>query len=220
MKVGGCMDTFRQFITSYPKRTFKKGETILLKGDVPEYVYVIESGLVKTYTITSRGDERLVSIDRKDDDFPIGFAFGLVDASEYFYEAFSKCSIRCIPRNDYLNHLHTDVHSMYKRHAHVTMLLMTTQSRIHALEQSHASDKIAHTLLYMAEQLGVILRPYKTQLKISVTQQEIADSLGLTRETTNIELKKLETLNIIDHSRRSYVLHMERLREYLAKKET
>ncbi len=212
------MDTFRQFITNYPYKTFKKGETILLKGDMPGYVYVIESGLVKTYSITSRGDERLVSIDRKDEDFPIGFAFGLIERTEYFYEAFSKCTIRCIPRDEYLNHLHTDIESMYKRQARVTILLLSTLSRIHALEQSHASDKIAHTLLYMAGQLGVILRPYKTRLKISITQQEIADSLGLSRETTNIELKKLETLKLIAHSRRSYILHMERLKEYIDKK--
>jgi CRP-like cAMP-binding protein len=67
----------------------------------------------------------------------------------------------------------------------------------------------------MAEQFGVILRPYSTRLKISVTQQEIADSLGLTRETTNIELKKLEVQKLISHSRKSYVLYMERLHKYL-----
>lgn len=192
----------------------------MLKGDVPECVYVIDSGLVKTYSITARGDERLVSIDRKDEDIPIGYAFGLIERSKYFYEAFSKCTIRYIPRQEYLNHLHTDIESMYKRQARVTILLLSTLSRIDALEQTHASDKIAHTLLYMAGELGVILRPYKTRLKISVTQQEIADSLGLTRETTNIELKKLETLKLIAHSRQSYVLHMERLRAYIDKKET
>ncbi|MNW14630.1 Bacterial regulatory protein, crp family [compost metagenome] len=72
--------------------------------------------------------------------------------------------------------------------------------------------------MYMADRLGVMLRPYTTRLKISVTQQEIADSLGLTRETANIELKKLEMLKLISHSRKSYVLYMERLQKYIEDK--
>jgi CRP-like cAMP-binding protein len=77
----------------------------------------------------------------------------------------------------------------------------------------------------MASQLGVILRPpgsrLKTpgsRLKISVTQQEIADSLGLTRETASIELKKLEMKKLIAHSRKNYILYMERLQRYLEDK--
>jgi CRP/FNR family transcriptional regulator len=211
------MDTFKQFISHYPQQPFKKGETILLKGERPKGVYILESGLIKTYSITKTGDERLVSIGRKDEDFPIGFAFGLIEESQYFYDAFTKCTVRLVPREAFIRHLQADPRSMYMRQVRTTMLLLSTLSRIHALEQSKASDKVALTLLYMANQLGGIFKSYKfaNQLKISVTQQEIADSLGLTRETTNIELKKLEMLKLIAHSRKTYVLHMERLRKYL-----
>jgi CRP/FNR family transcriptional regulator len=214
------MDTFKQFISHYPQQSFKKGETILLKGERPKGVYVIESGLIKTYSITKAGDERLVSIGRRDEDFPIGFSFGLIEESQYFYEAFTKCTVRLIPRVEFIQHLQSDPHSMYMRQVRTTMLLLSTLSRIHALEQSKASDKVALTLLYMADQLGGIFKSYKltNQLKISVTQQEIADSLGLTRETTNIELKKLEMLKLIAHSRKTYILHMEKLRNYLDQK--
>lgn len=212
------MDAFRQFLSKYPCQTYKKGETILLKGDEPKHLYIIESGLVKTYTITAKGDERLVSIDRRGEDFPVGYALHLIDKSQYFYEAFTRCTIRLVPREQYLAHLHSNVESMYKRQVNMTMLLLSTLSRVHALEQSNASDKIAYTLLYLADQLGVILRPYTTRLKISVTQQEIADSLGLTRETASIELRKLEMMKLIAHSRKNYVLHIERLKKYLDEK--
>ena len=212
------MDAFRQFLSKYPCQTYKKGETILLKGDEPKHLYIIESGLVKTYTITAKGDERMVSIDRRGEDFPVGYAFHLIDKSQYFYEAFTRCTIRLVPREQYLAHLHSNVESMYKRQVNMTMLLLSTLSRVHALEQSNASDKIAYTLLYLADQLGVILRPYTTRLKISVTQQEIADSLGLTRETASIELRKLEMMKLIAHSRKNYVLHIERLKKYLDEK--
>lgn len=214
------MDNFKQFIAQYPIKTFKKGETILLKDEKPPHIFIIESGFVKTYSITKSGDERLVSVDRRGDDFPIGFALGLIEKSEYFYEAFSKCTIRSVPREDYVAYLRSDAERMYKQQVRLTTLLLATLSRVHALEQPSAREKIAYTLVYMANQLGVILRPHKrsqSELKIDVTQQEIANSLGLTRETTNIELKKLETMKLITHSRKSYVLYMEKLKDYLNK---
>lgn len=209
------METFEQFISAYPSGVFEKGQTLLLKGATPKAVYIIESGFVKTYTITAAGNERLVAIDSKGEDIPIGYSFGLIERTQYFYEAYTKCVIRFVPREAYLNHLHTNIESMYRRHTRMATLLLATLMRVNALEQSRAGDKIAATLLYMADQVGVRLRPYKTHLKLTITQQEIANSLGLTRETTGIELKKLELKKILTHSRKSYILYMERLRKYL-----
>lgn len=208
------VDVFTEFISDYPSQTFKKGETILLKNEKPTAVYIIESGLVKTYTITSSGYERVITIDRRGEDFPIGFATGLLDSSQFFYEAFTKCTIRLVPREKYLQHITTNMQSMYKQHVRTTSLLISTLSRVQALEQPTAGRKIAYTLLYVASRFGVILRPTK-QLRISITQQEIANSLGLSRETANVELKKLETLKLISHSRKSYTLYTEQLKRYI-----
>jgi CRP/FNR family transcriptional regulator len=209
------MDNFEQFIATYPSEVFEKGQTLLLKGAVPKAIYIIESGFVKTYTITPTGSERLISIDSKGEDLPIGYAFGLIDRAQYFHEAYTKCTIRFVPRDAYVRYLHTNMESMHKRHVRLVILLLSTLLRVSALEQSRASDKVASTLLYMADQIGVRIRPYKTRLKLSITQQELADSLGLTRETAGVELKKLELKKIISYSRKSYILYMERLRKYL-----
>jgi CRP/FNR family transcriptional regulator len=209
------MTSFQQFIANHPARTFKKGETILLKDDTPKDMHVIESGLVKVYTITADGDERLVTFNRDEEDFPIGFSMGIVERSQYFYEAFTNCIIRLVPREEYLRYLSSDIEVMQKRMARLTILLISNYARVSALEQTRVSDKIARTLLYMADQFGVLMRPYNTRLQLSVTQQEIANSLGLTRETTNIELKKLEVKQLISYSRKTYILYTERLRKYL-----
>jgi CRP-like cAMP-binding protein len=211
------MNSFRQFLGQYPALSFKKGETILLKGDRPTAMYVIESGLVKVYTITNGGDERLVTISREEEDFPVGLALGLVDRAQYFYEAFTACRIRLVSPEAYLQYVLSDQEIMKNRLIRMTVLLLATHARVNALEQSKASDKIAETLLYMAGQFGTALRAPTARFKLKVTQQEIANSLGLTRETTNIELKKLEVKKLISHSRKSYVLYMEQLKSYLGK---
>lgn len=209
------MEALQKFLNKYPYRSFKKGETILLKGERPDAVHVIESGLVKTYGITVDGCERLVSIDCKHEDFPIGFTLGLTQKAQYFHEAFTSCTVRMVPRADYADYLNQNAESMYARQVRVTSLLLSTLSRVEALEQPTAGGKIAHTLLYMASRVGVVLRPYNTQLKIAITQQEIANALGISRETANTELKKLERMNLVSHSRKSYILQLDELRAYV-----
>lgn len=209
------METFAKLIEQYPSEVFKKGQTLLLKDDIPRAVYVIESGVVRAYSITHDGAERLVAIHAQGEDIPAGFGFGLVQESQYFYEAYTECSIRFVPRAAFEEYLRADSEAMYQWHVRAEALLMATFLRVNALEQPRAGDKIAFMLYYMATQLGVRLRPYKTRLGLTITQQEIADALGLTRETAGIELKKLELKHLISHSRKKYVLYMERLRRYL-----
>jgi len=209
------VEKFTELIQRYPSENFAKGQTILLKDGIPKAVYVIEQGLVRAYIITHDGAERLVAVHAKGEDIPAGFGFSLTDHSEYFYEAYTKCRIRLVPQPAFEQYLKSNATAMYLWHKRATQLLMATFSRINALEQPKASDKIAFMMFYMANQLGVQLRPSKSRRELAVTQQEIADSLGLTRETAGAELKKLELKHLISHSRKRYVLYMERLSKYL-----
>lgn len=208
-------DDFIRFLSRYPLRVFKKGETILLKDDIPDGMYVIDSGFVKTYSITADGDERLVSIDQPGEDFPIGFGLGLIDRSTYFYEAYTRCAVRVVPGKDYVEYLRSDNDTMYARHVRLMILLLSAFDRVNALEQPGAQNKLGYTLLYMANRLGVMLPPYRNRRTIAITQQELANALGLARETTSIELKKLEALHLVAHTRKKYIVYMERLKEYL-----
>lgn len=210
------MEDFDDFIRKYPMKTYKKGECVLLRGDKPQQLFIIESGLVKTYTITSDGSERVITISQRGEDFPIGFALGIVDVSQYFYEAYSKLVIREMPPGDYLEYLNRNQQAWHMYLARLTTLLLAALDRVNALEQPRAADKIAHTMLYMADRIGVRLRLRPTgQLRVTMTQQDIANSLGLTRETANVGLKKLESLKLIAHTRQNYIIYRERIHKYL-----
>lgn len=209
--------TFEQFLEQYPSRVFEKGQVILLKDEVPKGVYIIQSGFIKTYSIGPNGEERIITIDTKGEDIPIGFTAGLITKAQYFYEAYSRCVVRIVPTSDYMKHLTENNASLLKRHIRITKILLSTLSRVEALEQPKASDKVARMLFNMAERAGVKTKPNKTSLELTVTQQEIADSLGLTRETTGLMLKKLEIRKLIQHSRKSYTLYMEKLKQYIDK---
>jgi len=196
---------------------FERGQTVLLRDEVPKGTYVIESGIIKTYTITASGEERIISIDAAGEDIPIGFTIGLIDKCQYFYEAYTTCRIRVVPSNEYLQHLRENIDAFYAWNRRVTKILLTNLQHIEALEQSKASEKVALTLIYFAETLGSTF-PHKTIKRLSVTQQEIANSLGLTRETAGIVLKKLELKKLLVYSRNTYILYVEKLKKHLERK--
>lgn len=209
------MTTVEKLTQRYPSQTFAKGQTLLLKDEVPRAVYVLEKGYVKTYVITPDGTERQVTIHEKGEAMPLGYCIGLTDKTQFFYEAYSDCTVRLVPRSTFRLLLENDNEFLLANYDKIAARYLNALDQINALEHPKAGDKVAFMLLNMVNQIGTHARPSKTNMKLEVTQQEIADALGLTRETTGAELKKLESRNIISHTRKSYVLYMERLKNYL-----
>lgn len=207
--------SFEDFLGKHPLLTFHRGQLMFLKGESPDAAYVIEHGTVNSYTITPDGAERQISMHFAGDDIPVGFSIGLKDQADFFYKAYTDCRVRVVPGDAFIKMLRQDPEVLMQVYVLTCKKLVAGLGRISALEHPRAGDKVAFMLLNMAEQFGTRLRPQKAQLRLAMTQQQMADALGLTRETTGIELRKLEINKIISHSRKNYVLYMERLREYI-----
>lgn len=111
--------------------------------------------------------------------------------------------------------LDSNHNELRKRFILLSELLLKSFSHINTLEQPRALDKVAFRLFHLVDEPKAKLFDNPKKQTLSVTQQELADSLGLTRETTGAELKKLEVKKIIQRSRSKYVLFMERLRSYI-----
>jgi CRP-like cAMP-binding protein len=58
------MDDYDQFLHAFRTRRYRKGELILVQGEVPECAFVIKSGIVKTYNLTLAGEEKPIGFDK------------------------------------------------------------------------------------------------------------------------------------------------------------
>lgn len=208
-------DEFSSFLAKYPVEVYRKGSTILLGGDKPRGIYVVESGRVKTYFISADGEEHLLSIDGADAQIPVGYATGAIDVSELYYEAHTRCRVRIVPRDDYAEHLRTNIDSLYKRHLRMTILVVSLYDRIKALEQPVIDNKIVLTLLYLSGRVSTLFDRKPTTTNLATTQQEIASLSGVSRETVNAGLKNLHQKKLIEYSRKNYTLYKKRIREYI-----
>lgn len=200
-----------KFLEVYRIKNFAKGEVILTEDEKPQCAYYIKSGVVKTYNLTAQGQEKPISFDVEGEMFSIGWMFGKLRHTQYFYEAFTDCELYCISREEFIDYLKKNPEFHFRFTEFMVKRYLHFQMRVNALEQSKAADKVVHTLHFLCMRYGVEVRDDVVQIQLPLTQQDLANFMGLTRETTGIELKKLERAKVIKYTSQRYVVHTNRL---------
>lgn len=209
------VDPFQVFLQKYHTRKFDKGELILVQGETPECAYVIKKGVVETYNLTAQGEEKPINYDIQGEVFPIAWVFGQVRRTNYYYEAFTKCELYCVPREDYLQFIQQSTPRLMSIFKQFVTQHLNSQLRVNALEQSKANAKVLYTLHFLCLRYGVDVRKNMVRIQLPLTQQDMANFMGLTRETTGIELKKLQRSGVITYRRQNYIVRTDRLNSLL-----
>src|SRR6185369_3424219 len=83
---------------SYPKRKVTKGTIVIYQGEVPQSAYVIIEGIVKVYSISAQGEERIVNFLSSEEIFPTAWVFDRASSSTFYYEAQNDCRVYQISR--------------------------------------------------------------------------------------------------------------------------
>lgn len=205
------MDKFDKFLNNYHLRKFSKGELILVQGEVPTCAYVIKKGIVKTYNLTSDGDEKPIMYDVKHEVLPVGWVFHKLRHTMYFYEAFTDVLLHCVPRDEYLEFIKNNSEVMFNSYTSLVGTYLNQQMRINALEQSKAAAKVINTIHFLCLRFGKDVKKDVVKIELPLTQQELANFMGLTRETTSIELNKLQRVGILSYSRQNYIVRTDKL---------
>jgi CRP-like cAMP-binding protein len=209
------IDPFQVFLQKYHVRKFDKGELILVQGEAPECAYVIKKGVVETYNLTSQGEEKPINYDIQGEIFPLAWVFGQIRTTNYYYEAFTKCELYCVPREDYKRFIAQSTGRLMGVLEAFIAQHLNSQLRVNALEQSKASAKVLYTLHFLCLRYGEDIKKNVVRIQIPLTQQDMANFMGLTRETTGIELKKLQRSGLITYRRQNYIVRTDRLNEIL-----
>ena len=208
------MRTYHNFLAQYPVKSFRKGESVLEQGDQPVCAYVVKEGFVKTFDINTNGESLPLSFDHQYEIVPMAWVFGHVESAPYFYEAFTDCEVWCVPREDFIAFLKDNAHSQFVIFDFfVKRYLLTMQMKMLSLEQAKASDKILYLLKFLTMRFGGDKTDGVVSIDLPLTQQDIASSAGITRETASIELKRLEKLGIISYQRQQYTVDLTKLAE-------
>lgn len=194
-------------------RSVPKNTVVFYQGEVPQSAALIKRGVVKVYNLSADGEEQLTTFHVAGEFFPSTWLFGQTTSTIYFYETFTDCEICYIPRRDLeaiINKGAANLQFMMDAYIkkYTGMLL-----RVTALQQAKASAKISYTLFYLSQRYGKTISPNVSKINIQLTHQQFASLVGLTRETTATEMKKLEKQGVVRYDNQVYKINQKKLLE-------
>jgi CRP/FNR family cyclic AMP-dependent transcriptional regulator len=204
-------EELKRFCAKFPLRQFKKDRPLFYQGEVPQTAFFIKSGVIKVYNITTGGEEKIVSYEGEGSFLPGAWMFGKSPASMFYYDTFTDAQLYSIPRTELMEFINTHgtvATTILDRY--VSMYTGATM-HLHALEQSRARDKLLHIFQYLVLRFGKPMggeNVYKIDLRL--THQDIANLIGITRETVTAEISKLTKTGVIKSENLHYVVDTDK----------
>jgi CRP-like cAMP-binding protein len=173
-------------------RDIGRGTTVFAKGDPGSSLFAILEGQVKVISHSAGGKYAVFNL------LSAGDIFGeiaLLDGGERTADvvAVTDCKLLVIERRDFLPLAHSRPDISQKLIEVLCQRLRNTSRQVEEVMFLDLSTKLARTLLRLADNTG--------STTIALTQSEIAQLIGASRESTNKQLRDWENLNWV---------HMER----------
>lgn len=201
----------KKFFSQFPSKKYHKGQLILKPGDIFENVYFIKSGFVRAYTTTPKG-ENTINLFR-----PL-FYFSLIHfisehRNDYYFETITPVEVYVVPFSEYKKFTATDKNitpAIMDLFFGSLMNLFVNQGNIVC---GCSKNKVASILLQLTHDYGE-LKNNKLVVNFPATHRIIANLIGLTRETTSVQMSKLQKRGIISTKRTQFTVNdLEKLKK-------
>ena len=197
-------------------KAFKKGANIFFQGEVPRKGVMVSDGVVRSYTITTSGEERTIAFFTRDDILPLSWLMETTTTSLFYYEAVSDVRILQFNREDFQKQILGDKDALFAMFQTLSKDHTAAMLRINGLEQSRAEEKVAFTLYYLVFRYG---KPSPISglhdINITLRHATIAGLVGLSRESTTKILVKLQKLDIISYKKGIYSVNKMLLENHI-----
>jgi CRP/FNR family transcriptional regulator len=195
------------------EKEFKKGEYIFFEGDEGDRFYIIKNGQVKLTKMIKNGDEQILNIFSDHDIIAEIVAF---DKGNYPASAVTMTETEVIVFDQ------SELENLILKHPSIGVKLLRemsgrlrrAQENVRDLALKDSSARVAGLLIFLAEKYGE-KKKERVILDISLTQQELANMIGSSRETVSRVLGQFESEDLIKSSRKKIIiLKPEKIKSY------
>lgn len=211
------LNNLHQLMMKKGKLIRRVKKQVIQTTDTQKYLYLVKLGFVKRYMINNDGSLGVDLIYGPGDVFSLTLVFRaifeeeILDSPEvYYYEALTTTDLYAMPIERLLISVEKDP-MLYKDILNEAGKRMTSATQgLENKEMKNSYKKVAHQLAYYAGRFGhakgssVVLLP-------SLTHQDIADILSLTRETVSVCMMKLRKKGLIKIGRQIVVPDIKKL---------
>lgn len=188
----------------------KQGETLFFKGDEGNCMYIIRKGTIKIVLPSIAGEEIIVTLLHEDDFFGV---MPMLDGEERSADAVAvtPATVFSLGRSDFLSILQSDLNALKMILYDLSQMIRRTDDLLGDLCFSPISVRLAKKLLELAESSGH-MDGNRAVIDIILTQKEIGDMVGATRESINKELKNMREEKLIEIiSNKISIINLEKM---------
>lgn len=176
------------FFQKYTSITGKKGDIFIHAEEEPNGIFYVQKGLVRQYTVTTKGEELTVNIYKPPSFFPMMWAINDT-TNKFYFEAMSDVELWRAPKDSVLEFLKNEPDILFDLVSRLYRGIDGVIARIIYLMSGNSRAKVIYTILNLYYRFG--------QSDKHLTHKELAAISGTTRETFSREIKKLEKEGLI-----------------------
>jgi CRP-like cAMP-binding protein len=169
---------------------FTKDEIVISGIDAPEGVYLIKKGFIKAYSISKSGNSNLLLIHQVGEFIPLPWALDGAYTTGLYYEAMTDVTVLRASKDKLRSAMGKNSWLSQEVLKQSVKILGVYTNRIQTLEYRSARERVIAELLYFAERFGKF-QGNKVIISAPITQQDIADSINMMRETASRAIGKL-----------------------------
>lgn len=179
------------------EKSYQKGETIFLAGDRGDSMFFLREGKVKITRNSPDGKEHIVKFIEPGEVFGEVILFG-----HEIYPATTICledsRLNLLKRDDFKDYFLENPEIGWGMLKTMADKLFFSQSRIESLALLDSKTRIIQSLLDMAGEDDLALK--------EMSQQQLANYLGLTRETVSRNISQLKDEGLIENQGRKVLI--------------
>ncbi|MCJ7641050.1 MAG: Crp/Fnr family transcriptional regulator [Desulfobacterales bacterium] len=199
---------------AFPKSLAKKG-VLFAEGEEAKGFYVILSGKVKLYKVSSQGREQILHIVSAPDAFAEAALF-LEGNYPAFAEALMDCQLLFFPKRDFIQLIERHPQLSINMIVSLSHFLKRFASLIEELSLKEISSRVAKYLIDLSlkhPREGKVSK----EVELDLSKTQLALKLGTISETLSRTLAKMKTKGMIDvQKNRILILDREALEQVAA----
>ena len=185
-------------------RTYKKGNIILFEEDPGDSLFIINEGKVKITRLSEEGKEVILSILGEGEFFG---EMSLLDGESRSANviALSDSEVFILKRQDFLEIIHKNPQIAITLLEELARRIRKSDQQIEFLSLSDAENRVALTLLRLAEESGTFKMGQVTIDELPM-QQDMANMSGTSRETISRMLSDFKDKEYIDRKGKKLII--------------
>lgn len=176
-------------------KSFEKGELIFREGNISDVLYFVSTGRIKIYKYTKDGKEQILHILSEGDFFG---ELNLLKSTIYNFnaKAIDKTNICTLTKQEFKNIMIQNPEISIKLLESVGNRLSEAENLAQNLATNDIDSRMAYLILDLTEKYGISDEKYLS-VKLPLSREEMANYIGITRETISRKLKKFEGEGLI-----------------------